>query len=72
MLRRTDSLAVAYFYSCAGSKFTECATKMAAEPTKEWSDEQLNSDDLPKKDIIKFLQDNAAHSVWFTYADSKE
>ncbi|KAM3602523.1 uncharacterized protein V6R79_005693 [Siganus canaliculatus] len=35
---------------------------MAAEPTREWSDEQLKSDDLPKKDIIKFLQDNAAHS----------
>ncbi|XP_056150818.1 peptidyl-prolyl cis-trans isomerase FKBP3 [Lampris incognitus] len=35
---------------------------MAAEPTREWSDEHLNSDDLPKKDIIKFIQDNAAHS----------
>ncbi|XP_008281232.1 peptidyl-prolyl cis-trans isomerase FKBP3 [Stegastes partitus] len=35
---------------------------MAAEPTREWSDEQLKSDDLPKKDIIKFIQDNAAHS----------
>uniref|UniRef100_A0A3B3TVI7 peptidylprolyl isomerase n=1 Tax=Poecilia latipinna TaxID=48699 RepID=A0A3B3TVI7_9TELE len=33
-----------------------------AEPAREWSDEQLKSDDLPKKDIIKFLQDNAAHS----------
>lgn len=32
------------------------------EPTREWNDEQLKSDDLPKKDIIKFLQDNAAHS----------
>uniref|UniRef100_A0A3Q0QYF8 FKBP3 basic tilted helix bundle domain-containing protein n=1 Tax=Amphilophus citrinellus TaxID=61819 RepID=A0A3Q0QYF8_AMPCI len=38
---------------------------MAAEPTRDWSDEQLKSDDLPKKDIIKFLQDNAAHSVCF-------
>lgn len=42
---------------------------MAAEPAREWSEEQLKSDDLPKKDIIKFLQDNAAHSVrlsqWF-------
>lgn len=37
--------------------------KMAAEPTREWSDEQLKSDDLPKKDMIKFIQDNAAHSV---------
>ncbi|XP_075900814.1 peptidyl-prolyl cis-trans isomerase FKBP3 isoform X2 [Nelusetta ayraudi] len=35
---------------------------MAAEPAREWSEEQLKSDDLPKKDIIKFLQDNAAHS----------
>lgn len=33
-----------------------------AEPTREWSEEQLKSDDLPKKDIIKFLQDNAAQS----------
>ncbi|KAM4712683.1 peptidyl-prolyl cis-trans isomerase FKBP3 [Anableps anableps] len=33
-----------------------------AEPTREWSEEQLKSDDFPKKDIIKFLQDNAAHS----------
>ncbi|KAM3861579.1 peptidyl-prolyl cis-trans isomerase FKBP3 [Diretmus argenteus] len=37
---------------------------MAAEPEREWSDEQLKSDDLPKKDLIKFLQDNAAHSVF--------
>lgn len=36
---------------------------MATEPTREWSDEQLKSDDLPKKDLIKFIQDNAAHSV---------
>ncbi|XP_054474776.1 peptidyl-prolyl cis-trans isomerase FKBP3 [Anoplopoma fimbria] len=35
---------------------------MADEPTREWSDEQLKSDDLPKKDVIKFIQDNAAHS----------
>uniref|UniRef100_A0AAQ4P8T3 peptidylprolyl isomerase n=1 Tax=Gasterosteus aculeatus aculeatus TaxID=481459 RepID=A0AAQ4P8T3_GASAC len=35
---------------------------MADEPTRQWSDEQLKSDDLPKKDIIKFIQDNAAHS----------
>ncbi|XP_074541466.1 peptidyl-prolyl cis-trans isomerase FKBP3 [Halichoeres trimaculatus] len=35
---------------------------MAAEPAREWSAEQLKSDDLPKKDIIKFIQDNAAHS----------
>ncbi|XP_061900995.1 peptidyl-prolyl cis-trans isomerase FKBP3 [Entelurus aequoreus] len=35
---------------------------MAEEPAREWSDDQLKSDDLPKKDIIKFIQDNAAHS----------
>ncbi|XP_071381121.1 peptidyl-prolyl cis-trans isomerase FKBP3 [Centroberyx affinis] len=35
---------------------------MADEPTREWSEEQLKSDDLPKKDVIKFIQDNAAHS----------
>ncbi|XP_058468565.1 peptidyl-prolyl cis-trans isomerase FKBP3 [Solea solea] len=35
---------------------------MATEPAREWSVEQLKSDDLPKKDIIKFIQDNAAHS----------
>ncbi|KAL0967683.1 hypothetical protein UPYG_G00255550 [Umbra pygmaea] len=35
---------------------------MAAVMTREWSDEQLKCDDLPKKDIIKFIQDNAAHS----------
>ncbi|XP_066550660.1 peptidyl-prolyl cis-trans isomerase FKBP3 [Amia ocellicauda] len=35
---------------------------MAAEPSKQWSEEQLKSDDLPKKDIIAFLQDNAANS----------
>ncbi|XP_046692802.1 peptidyl-prolyl cis-trans isomerase FKBP3 isoform X2 [Silurus meridionalis] len=35
---------------------------MAAEPAREWSDEKLNSEEIPKKDIIKFLQDNASHS----------
>ncbi|KAM6954109.1 peptidyl-prolyl cis-trans isomerase FKBP3 [Aplochiton taeniatus] len=35
---------------------------MAAEPIREWSDDQLKSDDLPKKDVIKFIQDNAARS----------
>ncbi|XP_066532710.1 peptidyl-prolyl cis-trans isomerase FKBP3 [Hoplias malabaricus] len=35
---------------------------MAAEPTREWSDEKLNSDDVPKKDLIKFIQDNGSHS----------
>jgi FK506-binding protein 3 len=36
---------------------------MAEEPAREWSDDQLKSDDLPKKDLIKFIQDNAANSV---------
>ena len=40
---------------------------MAAELTREWSDEQLKSDDLSKKDVIKFIQDNAAHSVCFMF-----
>ncbi|XP_077408192.1 peptidyl-prolyl cis-trans isomerase FKBP3 [Vanacampus margaritifer] len=35
---------------------------MADEPAREWSNEQLKSDDLPKKDLIRFIQDNAAHS----------
>ncbi|XP_028996966.1 peptidyl-prolyl cis-trans isomerase FKBP3 [Betta splendens] len=35
---------------------------MAAEPTREWTDEQLKSDDFSKKDIIQFIQDNATHS----------
>ena len=46
-----------------GSKLNSSPFKMAAEPAREWNDEQLKSDDLPKKDIIKFIQDNAAHSV---------
>uniref|UniRef100_A0A3B3BVN3 peptidylprolyl isomerase n=1 Tax=Oryzias melastigma TaxID=30732 RepID=A0A3B3BVN3_ORYME len=35
---------------------------MADGPTREWSDEQLKSDSVAKKDLIKFLQDHAAHS----------
>lgn len=46
-----------------GGQSSPILSKMAAEPAREWSDEQLKSDDLPKKDIIKFIQDNAAHSV---------
>uniref|UniRef100_A0A3B3DE31 peptidylprolyl isomerase n=1 Tax=Oryzias melastigma TaxID=30732 RepID=A0A3B3DE31_ORYME len=38
------------------------ALKMADGPTREWSDEQLKSDSVAKKDLIKFLQDHAAHS----------
>ncbi|XP_043075025.1 peptidyl-prolyl cis-trans isomerase FKBP3 [Puntigrus tetrazona] len=35
---------------------------MAADPEREWSDEQLKSEEVPKKHVIKFIQDNAAHS----------
>ncbi|XP_077477458.1 peptidyl-prolyl cis-trans isomerase FKBP3-like [Stigmatopora argus] len=35
---------------------------MRQEPVRSWTAEQLRSDDLPKKDLINFLQDNAAHS----------
>ncbi|XP_069494858.1 peptidyl-prolyl cis-trans isomerase FKBP3 [Ambystoma mexicanum] len=34
----------------------------ATEPQREWSEEQLKKDDLPKKDIIKFLQDHGSES----------
>ncbi|XP_078515802.1 peptidyl-prolyl cis-trans isomerase FKBP3 [Lissotriton helveticus] len=34
----------------------------ATEPQREWSEEQLKNDDLPKKDIIKFLQDHGSES----------
>ncbi|XP_077464965.1 peptidyl-prolyl cis-trans isomerase FKBP3-like [Stigmatopora argus] len=35
---------------------------MADEPRREFAAQPLRSDDLPKKDLIKFSQDNAAHS----------
>ncbi|XP_077462617.1 peptidyl-prolyl cis-trans isomerase FKBP3-like [Stigmatopora argus] len=35
---------------------------MSQEPVWEWTAEQLRSDELPKKELIKLLQDNAAHS----------
>ncbi|NP_001187895.1 peptidyl-prolyl cis-trans isomerase FKBP3 [Ictalurus punctatus] len=35
---------------------------MAAAPTREWNNEKLSSEEIPKKDVIKFLQDNASHS----------
>ncbi|XP_051511621.1 peptidyl-prolyl cis-trans isomerase FKBP3-like [Myxocyprinus asiaticus] len=35
---------------------------MASDPAREWSDEQLKNEDLPKKELIKFIQDNATHS----------
>uniref|UniRef100_A0A8C7WSJ7 FKBP3 basic tilted helix bundle domain-containing protein n=1 Tax=Oryzias sinensis TaxID=183150 RepID=A0A8C7WSJ7_9TELE len=31
---------------------------MADEPMREWTDEQLRSDSVAKKDLIKFLQDH--------------
>ncbi|KAJ1104051.1 hypothetical protein NDU88_001466 [Pleurodeles waltl] len=34
----------------------------ATEPQREWSEEQLKNDDLPKKDIIKYLQDHGSES----------
>lgn len=36
---------------------------MADEPMREWTDEQLRSDSVAKKDLIKFLQDHATHTV---------
>lgn len=40
----------------------------AAGPAQPWSAEELRSEALPKKDIIKFLQEHAAQAVtdrWF-------
>lgn len=38
--------------------------KMAASaPQRAWTVEQLRSEQLPKKDIIKFLQDHGSDSV---------
>lgn len=34
-----------------------------AEVEKNWSDEQLQSEDVSKKDIIKFLHENASFEV---------
>ncbi|XP_075700080.1 peptidyl-prolyl cis-trans isomerase FKBP3 [Rhinoderma darwinii] len=34
----------------------------AGEPVREWSSEKLHSDDLPKKDVIAFLQQHASES----------
>uniref|UniRef100_A0A8C6EF19 peptidylprolyl isomerase n=1 Tax=Moschus moschiferus TaxID=68415 RepID=A0A8C6EF19_MOSMO len=34
----------------------------AAVPQRAWTVEQLRSEQLPKKDIIKFLQDHGSHS----------
>lgn len=35
----------------------------AAGPAQPWSAEELRSEALPKKDIIKFLQEHAAQAV---------
>ncbi|CAH2328841.1 peptidyl-prolyl cis-trans isomerase FKBP3 [Pelobates cultripes] len=37
------------------------------EPARPWTEEQLHSDDLPKKDIITFLQDSASDSFLSEY-----
>ncbi|XP_077466523.1 peptidyl-prolyl cis-trans isomerase FKBP3-like [Stigmatopora argus] len=34
---------------------------MNQTPVRKWTAEQLRSDDLPKKDLLKFLHDNATH-----------
>ncbi|KAM4664825.1 peptidyl-prolyl cis-trans isomerase FKBP3 [Discoglossus pictus] len=39
----------------------------SSEPVREWSDVQLHSEDLPKKDIIKFLQDHGSDSFLSEY-----
>uniref|UniRef100_A0A8C0JA22 FKBP3 basic tilted helix bundle domain-containing protein n=1 Tax=Chelonoidis abingdonii TaxID=106734 RepID=A0A8C0JA22_CHEAB len=36
---------------------------MAAAPPRQWSAEELRSEALPKKDLIKFLQEHAAQAV---------
>ncbi|CAM4686012.1 unnamed protein product [Leuciscus chuanchicus] len=35
---------------------------MAADLVRAWSDEQLKTEEVPKKELIKFIQDNGAHS----------
>ncbi|XP_026104511.1 peptidyl-prolyl cis-trans isomerase FKBP3-like [Carassius auratus] len=35
---------------------------MAADPERAWSDEQLKSEEIPKRELITFIQENAAHS----------
>ncbi|XP_068947877.1 peptidyl-prolyl cis-trans isomerase FKBP3 isoform X1 [Petaurus breviceps papuanus] len=44
--------------SCRGGR----GKMAAAAPQRVWSAEQLSSEALPKKDIIKFLQDNGSDS----------
>lgn len=48
----------------AGSVKQRQRGKMAAAvPQRAWTVEQLRSEQLPKKDIIKFLQDHGSDSV---------
>ncbi|XP_077448639.1 peptidyl-prolyl cis-trans isomerase FKBP3-like [Stigmatopora argus] len=35
---------------------------MSQQSVRQWSAEQVRSDNLPKKDLINILQDNAAYS----------
>ncbi|KAK7134105.1 hypothetical protein R3I94_015833 [Phoxinus phoxinus] len=35
---------------------------MAADLVQAWTDEQLKTEEVPKKELIKFIQDNGAHS----------
>ncbi|KAG1941787.1 peptidyl-prolyl cis-trans isomerase FKBP3-like [Pimephales promelas] len=35
---------------------------MAADLVRAWTDEQLKTEEVPKKELIKFIQDNGAHS----------
>ncbi|KTF90753.1 hypothetical protein cypCar_00037140 [Cyprinus carpio] len=35
---------------------------MAADPARAWSDEQLKGEEIPKRELITFIQENAAHS----------
>ena len=38
-------------------------SKMAAEPERKYSKEQLESEEVSKKDILCFLQENASKAV---------
>uniref|UniRef100_A0A2K6USQ2 FKBP3 basic tilted helix bundle domain-containing protein n=1 Tax=Saimiri boliviensis boliviensis TaxID=39432 RepID=A0A2K6USQ2_SAIBB len=41
----------------------------AAVPQQAWTVEQLHSEQLPKKDIIKFLQDHGSDSFFLQWHD---
>ena len=36
---------------------------MAAEPERKYSEQQLESDEVSKKDILSYLQENASKAV---------